>query len=440
MNHRSGINGAPLDRRHTNWAQCVRSAGYEPLLFGFTDTSADPRDYPAGHPLLRTYEGVLPGLTPKVLLTADVTPWAEWLAAQGVVLPERLSDLYYRKGAGSEWEAGGAVPLPLALDRTLHDTYFLTEQVIGHLTRATAPWTVHLSLLRPHPPWIAPAPYNSRYPPAELPNPVRAASWQDEARQHPWLAFQLGRRGYLADDDDRRRRLQASYFGLMSEVDDNLGRLVAHLKASGQYQQTLIVFTSDHGEQMGDHWLLGKCGYFEQSYHIPLLIRDPRSAADATRGRVVDAFTEHVDLMPTLLDWLDIDIPPACDGLSLLPFLRSADPVRWRDAAHWEFDFRDPADPAVEQRLGIPMHACSLSVLRGARYKYVHFAGLPPLLFDLDDDPTELHDLATQPAYLAIVSDCAQQLLSWRMRHAEQTLTHLALTPDGVVERRSPRW
>jgi arylsulfatase A-like enzyme len=330
----------------------------------------------------------------------------------------------------------------LALPSELHDTYFLTDCVIEHVRKARQPWCIHLSLLRPHPPWIAPAPYNGRYPPGELPAPLRSADVREEARQHPWLSFQLDRPGYRAPEDDaRRRRLQASYFGLMNEVDDNLGRLFAELKALGQYDATLIVFTTDHGEQMGDHWLLGKCGYFEQSYHIPLIVRDPRPAADATRGRHVDAFTEHVDVMPTLLDWLELDIPTASDGVSLLPFVTDAGcPAAWRDAAHWEFDFHDPADNTVERNLGIPMHACSLAVLRGERFKYVHFAGLPPLLFDLDNDPGEFVDRAADPAYLGVLADCAQRMLSWRMRHAEQTLTHVALTPAGIVERRAPRW
>jgi arylsulfatase A-like enzyme len=444
MNHRSATNGTPLDRRHDNWAQIVRRAGYDPLLFGYTDTSPDPRDYPADHPVLRTYEGVLPGLTPKVLLTADITAWAEWLKARGVALPDRLYDLYYRKAAQREWEDGGPSPAPLLLDHTHHDTYFMTEQVIEHLTRSDEPWCIHLSWLRPHPPWIAPAPYNARYPPDELPGFVRAPTIEQESSQHPWLAFQLGRKNNRAPESEPRlRRLKASYYGLMSEVDDNLGRLIAHLKAIGQYEQTLIIFTSDHGEQIGDHWLLGKCGYFEQSYHIPLIVRDPCASADSTRGRTVDAFTENVDIMPTLLDWLDLESPPQCDGKSLLPFITSAEagaPPAWREEAHWEFDFRDPTDSGVERSLGIPMHACTLNVIRGQRYKYVHFAGLPPLLFDLQEDPEELYNRATDPDYAPIVLEYAQRMLSWRMRHDEQTLTHLTLTRDGVVARPAPRW
>ena len=76
----------------------------------------------------------------------------------------------------------------------------------------------------------------------------------------------------------------------------------------------------------------------------------------------------------------------------------------------------------------------------GERYKYVLFAGLPPLLFDLKKDPEEMHDRATDPEYLPIVLEYAQKMLSWRMRHDEQKLTHLAVTPEGVVARPSPRW
>jgi arylsulfatase A-like enzyme len=443
MNHRSGTNGTPLDRRHGNWAQIVRDAGHDPVLFGYTDTSPDPRDYPADHPVLRTYEGVLPGLRTQVLLTTgDVTAWTQWLRSRGIPIPERPFDLYWQKADQVEFEDGGPGPAPLRLAREHNDTYFMTEQVIDYVTQQRHPWCVHLSLLRPHPPWIAPAPYHIRYAPAALPGFVRAATAGIEAQAHPWLAYQLSdKRNRAPESDARMRRLKASYYGLMSEVDDNIGRLITQLKATGQYDNTLIIFTSDHGEQMGDHWLLGKCGYFDQSFHIPLIIRDPRSAADVTRGRTVAEFTENVDIMPTLLDWLGIETPHACDGRSLMQFLNSADaPRAWRDAAHWEFDFRDPTDPSAEHALGIPLHACTLNVLRGERYKYVHFAGLPPLLFDLREDPAELRNRASDPDYLPIVLDCAQRMLSWRMRHDDQTLTHLTLTPEGVVGRPSPRW
>jgi len=439
MNHRSVTNGTPLDRRHVNWAQLARAAGYDPVLFGYTDTSVDPRDYAPGDPALTTYEGVLPGLRPKVLVNSgNVGPWAAWLATQGYEIPPHAPDLYRQRAAGPDWEDGAAVPAPLAIRHEHHDTRFLTDHVIDYVhEHRHESWCVHLSLLRPHPPWIAPEPYNTMYPPDALPAFVRAASVEGEARQHPWLAFQLGREGIRVPASEKRlRRLQASYYGLMSEVDDNLGRLFAALEASGRADETLVVFTSDHGEQMGDHHLLGKHGYFEQSFRVPLVIQDPRSTADATRGSVVRRFTENVDVMPTLLDWLGLPLPAACDGGSLIPFLRSlAGPERWRDAAHWEYDFRDSASA-----LDLPEHACNLAVLRASRWKYVHFAALPPLLFDLDNDPSELDDLAGDPACQSVLLECMQRMLTFRMRHADQTLTHLTLTPKGVVSRPAARW
>jgi arylsulfatase A-like enzyme len=86
------------------------------------------------------------------------------------------------------------------------------------------------------------------------------------------------------------------------------------------------------------------------------------------------------------------------------------------------------------------MHASSLAVLRDHRFKYVHFAALPPLLFDLANDPHEMRDLASQPEHAPVVLEYAQRMLSWRMRHADQTLTHLRLGPGGAIGQAGARW
>ncbi|MDH3685882.1 MAG: alkaline phosphatase family protein [Myxococcales bacterium] len=443
MNHRSGTNGTPLDARHTNWAFEARRHGYAPVLFGYTDTSQDPRAFASDDPLLRTYEGPLPGLTSEVLMAGDGAAWARWLADKGYEIPEPTFGLYKKRKDGVEWEDGGPAPLPLAIPAEHHDTAFMVGEVIDYVReRAASPWFVHLSLLRPHPPWHAPEPYNALYPPDELPAPTRAPTFDEEVAEHPWLAYHLSRRYYRAPDDDRKlRRLAASYYGLMTEVDDQLGRLFAFLQETGEWDRTLVVFGTDHGEQLGDHWMLDKGGYFEQSYHIPLIIRDPRPEATATRGSRVEAFTENVDLMPTMLDWIGAETPVQCDGSSLLPFVEGGEaPSRWRSEAHFEFDFREPQTGGPERALDLTLHQCSLNVLRGERYKYVHFTALPPLFFDLQEDPEERVNRALDPACRDLVLEHAQRLLSWRMNHDEQTLTHMALTPDGVFERRAPRF
>jgi arylsulfatase A-like enzyme len=430
-NHRSGTNGTPLDRRFTNWALEARRYGYDPALFGYTHTAQDPRYLPADDPRLGTDEGILPGITPVVDMGTHCGPWRDWLGTRGYTLPDDHGATY---GLRAETAPAPDIPRPSLFDPAHTDTRFLTDRAIEHIERVVQDddnpgFCVHLSLRAPHPPWVAAAPYNTRYHPRALPAAVRAESAERESALHPWLAFHLSDRHNRAHDDDRRHRLlQASYYGLMSEVDDNLGRLLARLRALGVWDQTLIVFTSDHGEQMGDHWMYGKAGFFDQSYRVPFIVRNPTGTA----GYRVDQFTEHVDLMPTLLDWIGIDVPRQCDGRSLLPFTCGTVPPNWRDAAHWELDFREPSAEAV---LGLRMEQCLLNVIRDTNGKYVHFAALEPLLFDLVRDPFELVDVATAPGYERMRADYAHRLLSWRMQHSDKTLSHIRVTRDGIENR-----
>lgn len=443
QNHRSGTNGTPLDSRHTNWARELRAHGHDPVLFGYTDTANDPRDFDPQDPILRSYEGPLPGIRSIVQMGTFPDAWADWLAEKGYEVPSPNWRFYTNKKDVPEFEDGGDAPAPLAIPAEHHDTYFMVDQVLDFVKNQREGFCIHLSLLRPHPPWVAPEPYNRLYAPDDLADLVRAPTIEAERRQHPYLDWTLRRPRHFAPPDDRKLlRMKASYFGLMTEVDHNLGRLFDHLKANDLWDNTMIIFTSDHGEQIGDHWLLGKMGYFDQSYHIPLIIRDPDSAADETRGMQLGGFTENIDIMPTLMDWLDIPVPVQCDGMSLLHAVTLGTfPSNWRTEAHWEFDFRSvPDGESHESELGLTQHQCTLNVIRSKDYKYVHFVNLPPLFFDLNRDPDELVNEADNPEYLPLVLAYSQKMLSWRMNHDEQTLTHLALTEDGVVSRPASRY
>jgi arylsulfatase A-like enzyme len=239
----------------------------------------------------------------------------------------------------------------------------------------------------------------------------------------------------ISADDLEIRQMRATYYGLISEVDHHLGRIVEHLKATGEYDRTLIVVTSDHAEMLGEHHAWGKEIYFDQAFHLPLVIRDPRRQADAARGSRVDAFTEAVDIMPTILDWLGRPVPRACDGRSLLPLIEGGTPQDWRDAVFFEHDFRTVATQKAETTLGISSDQCSYAAVRDRRYKYVHFAALPPLLFDMVNDPHETQNLADRPEMAATVLAYAQKMLDWRLSHADRTLTNMFITKDGVVSR-----
>ena len=226
----------------------------------------------------------------------------------------------------------------------------------------------------------------------------------------------------------------------MAEVDHQIGVLLDHLDTAGLADDTLVVLTSDHGDQMGDHWLLEKLGWWDESYHVPLIVADPRPAADGSRGTVVDAFTESVDVMPTMCEWMGIEVPIAVDGRPLQPFLRGdGAPVDWRTEAHWQWDFRDPVGHVAEDTLGLTLEQCTLDVVRSAHHKYVHLGDGSWLSFDLDADPDQLDGRTGADDDRGAVADARGRLVSWRMRHDDRTLTGHRITTSGLYSRRDPR-
>lgn len=451
QNHRSVTNGSPLDSRHTNLALELRKLGYDPALIGYTDTSPDPRLYAPKDPILTTYEGVLPGFISILGKIVDGVPlaWLQWLGERGYDIPSNPLDMLNPVADYPGAEERGATYAPARYSREESDTAFETDAALKFIrNRVEKPWFLHVSYSRPHPPYTAPEPYNKLYHPDDVPNFRRATSVEEEARQHSFLAFLLERNQkegkWNAEryhrDDRSMRQLRAIYYGLMTEIDEHIGRIIEALKETGMYDETLIIFGSDHGEQLWDHWMIGKGPHFDQCFHVPLIIRAPGAETDPGRGRIVTEFTENVDILPTVLDLLEADIPIQCDGVSLRPFLTGQTPARWRKEAHWEIDFRDVRHGIPEKALGIHLHECCLNVIRDEHYKYVHFAALPPLFYDLRKDPYELSNMAGDPAYVDLVLQYAQKMLSWRMVNDERTLTGMEVGPGGVTERARSAW
>ncbi|PON11991.1 hypothetical protein C2W62_41950 [Candidatus Entotheonella serta] len=428
-NHRQVTNRTPLDARFTTVAREVRQVGYDPVLFGYTDTPRDPRLEPPEDPDDPAQIDVSPDFTVHLPFNHR-SRYPNWKAALQAKGYDTQSDHPLAPFQPINPLHGSTPAHYTAADS---DTAFLTDATLNYLsTRAREPWFVHFCCLRPHPPMVAPEPYHSQHNPDHAPLPIRAASRAQESQQHPLLAWLLDRQNLTeyfqqsrkpdSISDDDMRQMQVIYYGLCSEVDAQVGRLIDHLKAAGVYDRTLIIFTSDHSEQLGDHWLYGRRGYFDPHFHVPCIIRDPRPEAQTTRGQVVTHFTEYVDLMPTILDTLGLDVPAQCDGRSLLSFLHGHTPPDWRDAVHWEFDWRDFRESRRSVPLELDEHECNFTVIRDQQYKYVHFPTLPPLFFDLQADPNEFCNVAGEPGYAEWVKTYAQKMLSWRMHHAERPL------------------
>ena len=442
MNNRVCRNGTPMDDRHDNIARAARRVGYDPTLFGYTDVSPDPRGRAPGDPFLRTYEGVLPGFTTRLLLPEHQKAWLSWLAARGIDSSAGFPDIH-RPADTTAPEVSSAVPV---YSKEETPTAFLAGEFLRWLGEQDGgePWFAHVSFLSPHPPFIVPEPFNTMYDPSEGPAFSRMDDWQAEAASHPFLAYHLehhqkkssfipGAPGKVRDwSEEEFRRIRALYYGMISEVDSQLGRIWQGIKAAGAWDDTIVILTSDHAEMMGDHFMLGKGGWFDGSYHIPLVIRDPRRAGAA--GIHVDRFTESVDIMPTLLELVGAPPLPHLDGSSLVPFLDGWAPQTWRDAAHWAYDFRSIAEGSTEAYFGLGSRALNLAVIRTDKVKYVHFAGgLSPLLYDLVDDPAETRNLADDPAWLPVRLEFAERLLALRAQHLDQSLALSELTDDGAV-------
>lgn len=400
MTNRVVMNGSPLDDRFDNIARAARRDGYDPVLFGYTDQAIDPRTVAPDDPRLLTYEGVLPGFRCELDLTRGREAWADWVREQGHEMPIDPEE-------GLETESLRPAEVGISA--------FLTDRFLEWLPQQTEPWFAHLSHLRPHPPFAAAGEWSNAYDPAEVDLPVPPA---DEL--HPLHEFLLSISYFAAPaDEDGQRRMRAQYYGMISDVDAQLARVWRALRESGQWDDTIVIVTSDHGEQLGDHGMVQKMGWFEESFHIPLIIRDPR--VPVPPEAVVELFTEAVDVFPTLCELLGLSVPRQCDGRSLVPLLRGETPAEWRDAAIWEFDWRffTPGRSGEDWPTDRRSVGHQLTVRRSDDVGYVQFADGEALVYDLATDPTwRTHLDDPERAWKE-----ARAMLAWRAQHTDRTLT-----------------
>ncbi|MEO1248699.1 MAG: sulfatase-like hydrolase/transferase [Pseudomonadota bacterium] len=431
-------NRVPLDARHKTLAQYLRQSGYAPTLFGYTDTALDPRTLEPGDPRAVPGYDILPGCDVGCHMPSDAPhDWLAHLRSKGLSF-ESIDDVY-APDTSKPNAAGGAGGHPARYQAEDSDTAYLTDRLLGWQREQEPGWCALLCYLRPHRPTIAPEPYNSLVDPMSLQPPVRAANPDEEGAIHPFMAHQMedgqagektieGLEGRVADMDERDwRSIRAIHLALMAELDAHLGRIFDQLKATGQWDDTLILFSSDHGEMMFDHHLCSQASWHEACAHVPLILRDPAPEARTQDGTEVSAFSEAVDTIPTLLDWLGRPPPAYLDGASVVPFLRGEPPTDWRDHVVWEYQFRDMQDAAFAKENGLDARDCMMSVYRDERYKHVAMPGLPSLLFDMQADPHEFRNLAAEGDCADIERAYMDRQLRHRIRHVDRVLapTHL---------------
>ena len=416
--HRATWNRVPLPIDEWTLGDYLEGIGHDLVLFGKTHW-LPPAPGPAGVPLPQGRAGRQGGFVELARHDGHHAepdgPYARWLRSQGYDSPDPWTDYTI-----STVDAAGVVHngwnmrnvhLPARVREEHSETAYTVSQAIDYIrAREHQPWSMHLSLVKPHWPYVAPSPYHAMYGVEQCLAPVRST----QEREHAHSAY----RAYMDHPESRNfardevwRRVRPAYQGLVRQVDDHLGRLWAELQALGRWEDTLIVFTADHGDYLGDHWLGEKELFHDCVQRVPLIVHDPSEQADATRGSRNPELVEAIDVVPTALQGLGAALPDhRIEGRSLLGLTRGLPTPPAREAVYSELDF---SYRQARLDLGLAPDRCQATMVRGRRWKYVDWMGLPPQLFDLQEDPRELRDLGRDPGYEHVRRDMRELRQEW---------------------------
>ena len=341
-------------------------------------------------------------------------PWEEW--ANTAVGPEGE----FRSG----WLLENA-GLPARVPKEHSETAWLTTRGIEFIEKqGETPWLCHLSYIKPHWPYLAPAPYHSIYSAGDVPPPNRSEF--EKRSSHPlmraWMDMRVSK---SFSRDEVRNAVAPTYMGLISELDDQLGRLFDYLEESGRFNDTMVVFCSDHGDNLGDHWIGEKDLFYDCSARVPMIVFDPRKEADTSRGSVSDRLVEAIDLAPTFLEFFGgPEKPHILEGRSLKPLLHGVD-TEWRGFVFSEYDY---ATRESRREIGVDQRDARLVMVFDGRWKYIHVEGFRPMLFDLASDPDELIDLGEDTEHAGQVNRLKEIHFCWAREHHAR----ITCSPDTV--------
>lgn len=303
------------------------------------------------------------------------------------------SDLPVRKGAYKMANLAG----PGESQYTFYDReiaaraqVWLREEAAKHDDK---PWVLFVSFVAPHFPLTAPPEHFYKYFDRDLPLPKLYA--RHERPDHPYLVDY--RSSFNYDDYFDAAKLKkalAGYYGLCSFLDENIGKVLQALSEAGLADDTRVLYTSDHGDNLGTRGMWGKSTMFEEAAGVPLIMAGP----DIPTGKVIDTPASHVDAYPFILEAVGVAEPALRDGFP---------GVSLNDLA----DGEKPSRNVLVEYHGMGS-ATGAFMIRHKQYKYIYYVDYPPQLFDLAADPEEVHDLAQEPTSAAMLNDCHQRLLA----------------------------
>ncbi len=323
--------------------------------------------------------------------------YADWLAEQGHDLGEM------RKR-------------PNEFPPELHQTTWCSDRAIDFIEadHDDKPWLMSVNIFDPHEPFDPPQIYLDRFDVDSLSGPAFRESDLTAQAKLAAIDFQTPCR---RPEEFKAKWIQAAYYAMIELIDDNVGRMLDALDRTGQRENTIVIFMSDHGEMLGDHGLLQKgCRFYEGLVRVPLIFSWPGQFLEGARR---NALVELLDIAPTLLDLAGLSVPARMQGRSLARLL--SDPGA--TDSHREF-VRSEYYDAVNAKYNPPFNGTFATMLRDERYKLImyHGQGIGEL-FDLETDPDEFVNLWDDPAMLAT-----------KLRLMERSFDALAFATDLGTE------
>ena len=337
---------------------------------------------------------------------SDYTDYYRDLCAADPKLPELFkstNSLTPPSGAPSSWKS--------ALPEEHHSTTWVADQVIGILeqyARSTQPFFLFAGIPDPHAPYCPPAPWCDMYDPADVPLPHRHLGEIKNGSNHyvGRIEEYAGHFGFHPTDMPEAyiREIIAHTYGMVSLLDKHVGRIVHTLERLGLRERTIVIFSSDHGEHLGDHWFIYKVVPYEELFRVPLIWSCP----DRFGARRQSGIVSHVDLMPTILDLAAAQMPHGIQGVS---YRQGLEDKGGQDFAGRPFAYVEDDDSDGER---------FARTLRTDRFRLTYY--LPQEegdLFDLEKDPHELENRWKDPNYGNIRNEMVQRLLTATIQAAD---------------------
>jgi choline-sulfatase len=311
-------------------------------------------------------------------------PWITHQAWENALPPEVSARWEWERQGITRRTTGGPSPRT----REQYSGYYVRRHAIEQMEDAVAagePFLCWAAFSEPHPPWYPPHDIYAGFDQGSMAPPVQAPP--DAPPPHPFIGEKQEEWDHLTDVEVRQ--IMAGYYGLVELVDSYIGEVLATLDRLGIRDETIVVWTSDHGEQLYEHRLFTKFCMYEASVHVPLMIQVP-GAAPGVRTELV----QHIDLVPTLCDLVGAETPATAQGQSLAPLLEvPTAPMPWRDA--------------VFSQIG------DVRMIRTADWKLNTYEGVPGELYHLARDPGEFYNLIDDPAAADTVAELAARLATW---------------------------